>query len=389
MHANTTIPEVLGAAAAYEATGEENWLRIVEAYWKFAVSLRGQFATGGQTLGEVWTPMMELSERLGDKNQEHCTVYNMMRLADFLFRQTGKKEYADYWEQNLYNGIFAQGYWRGHFTHGNKSSYPDTGLLTYFLPLRAGGRKAWAGETEDFFCCHGTLVQANASLDRGIYYQSEEGPSVAVAQFFDSDLECRVSGVPVKLSQRIDRLTGMKNFSGSDTGVQALGKCPNAYPHNPGILRTIISVNTEKPLSFTLMIRVPWWIKAEPVLHINGEKTTPVIREGWVFIGKAWNSDTVVLELKRGISAWPLPGDKDTVAFLYGPVALAGLCGEEIRLEGDPAKPEEIIAGDNEREWGVWTDSFKTTGQAKNIRLLPLYRIGYEAYTVYFPVKKP
>ena len=29
MHANTTIPEVLGCARAYEVTGEEKWLTIV------------------------------------------------------------------------------------------------------------------------------------------------------------------------------------------------------------------------------------------------------------------------------------------------------------------------------------------------------------------------
>jgi DUF1680 family protein len=388
MHANTTIPEILGAAAAYEATGEERWLHIAEAYWKSAVSLRGQYATGGQTLWEVWTPMMEMAGRLGDENQEHCTVYNMMRLADFLFRQTGKKEYADYWEQNLYNGIFAQGHWHGHFTNGNKSPYPNTGLLTYFLPLRAGGRKAWATETEDFFCCHGTLVQANASLDRGIYYQSAEGPSIVVAQFFNSSLESSVSAVPVKLSQRIDTLTGMNDFTGSDTGIQALKKSPAAYPHNPGILRAVISIGAEKPVGFTLMIRVPWWVKAEPVLYINGEKTAPLIREGWVSIERIWHSDTVILELKRGISAWPLPGSKDMTAFLYGPVVLAGLCEEEIRLDGDPAKPEEIITADNERKWGQWLDNFKTVGQAKNIRLIPLYRIGYEPYTIYFPVRK-
>ena len=28
MHANTTIPEVLGCAKAYEVTGEEKWLHI-------------------------------------------------------------------------------------------------------------------------------------------------------------------------------------------------------------------------------------------------------------------------------------------------------------------------------------------------------------------------
>ena len=36
MHANTTIPEVLGAAAWYEATGEEKMLEIVKKYWEAA-----------------------------------------------------------------------------------------------------------------------------------------------------------------------------------------------------------------------------------------------------------------------------------------------------------------------------------------------------------------
>ena len=39
-------------------------------------------ATGSQTAGEIWTPPFSFSARLSDKNQEHCVVYNMMRLAD-------------------------------------------------------------------------------------------------------------------------------------------------------------------------------------------------------------------------------------------------------------------------------------------------------------------
>jgi DUF1680 family protein len=393
MHANTTIPEVLGAAAAWEATGEEEWLRIVEAYWKCAVTLRGQYATGGQTLGEIWTPKMELAARLGEKNQEHCTVYNMMRLADFLLRVTGKKEYADYWEQNLYNGIFAQGYWRGHFTHGFSSPWPDTGLLTYFLPLGAGGRKAWSSENappskQDFFCCHGTLVQANASLDRGIYYQSAGGPGIAVAQFFNSAMDCDIAGVPVKIRQRIDTFTGKDNFSDSVTGIQGVNEVSAAWPHNPGILKTILSVSAETPAAFDLRVRIPWWTRTEPVLYVNGEKTAVKNRDGWISLERTWTNDAVTLELGRGITSRPLPDRKDTAAFLYGPVTLAGLCDEEIRLEGDLSRPEEFITACNEREWGVWTDSFKTVGQAKNIRFIPLYRVGYEPYTVYFPVGK-
>ncbi|HCA70259.1 MAG TPA: hypothetical protein DEP17_07650, partial [Lachnospiraceae bacterium] len=94
--ANTTIPEAHGAARAYEVTGEERYRNIAESYWACAVRNRGTFATGGQTSGEVWTPMNQQAARLGDMNQEHCTVYNMIRLAEYLYRWTGSSEYSDY-----------------------------------------------------------------------------------------------------------------------------------------------------------------------------------------------------------------------------------------------------------------------------------------------------
>ena len=58
-------------------TGEECYRKIVEEYWRLAVTDRGQFATGGQTSGEVWTPKNRQANRLGDQTQEHCVVYNL------------------------------------------------------------------------------------------------------------------------------------------------------------------------------------------------------------------------------------------------------------------------------------------------------------------------
>ena len=144
--------------------------RIVEAYWNKAVRERGTFATGGQTAGEIWTPLGEQAGRLGARNQEHCVVYNMMRLAERLLRWTGKPEYADYWERNLYNGILAQGHWEGtRIEMLAEPQKPPTGLIAYYLPLSAGSRKKWGSETEDFWCCHCTLLQANANHREGIY----------------------------------------------------------------------------------------------------------------------------------------------------------------------------------------------------------------------------
>ena len=92
MHANATIPEIHGCARAYEVTREERYLRIVESYWRLAVDDRPPFATGGQTDAETWAPPGKQAARLSDMNQEHCVVYNMIRLADYLYRWTGEKK---------------------------------------------------------------------------------------------------------------------------------------------------------------------------------------------------------------------------------------------------------------------------------------------------------
>jgi len=98
----------------------------------------------------------------GENNQEHCTVYNMMRTADYLYRWTGDPSFADYIERNLYNGILAQ-------------QHPQTGMVAYFLPMAAGytkgGEKGWGHPTMDFYCCHGSLVQAQTRYLEYVYYR--------------------------------------------------------------------------------------------------------------------------------------------------------------------------------------------------------------------------
>lgn len=390
MHANTTIPEVLGAARAYEVTGEQKWLDIVKAYWNSAVTERGCYVTGGQTCGEIWTPKHEMNARLGDKNQEHCVVYNMMRLAEFLFRWTGESRFADYWERNLYNGIMAQGYWDGHAnaTNGECHDHPMTGLLTYFLPLRGGARKFWASRTQDFFCCHGSLVQANASHTNGMYYYDDD--SIAVCQYFDSVLTSEFRGQRFILEQKIDPLNGTNHTSSDSAGTQAINRLTRVYQHDPNKLAVRFRIQTDKELRFTLKLRVPFWLKGEPVVAVNGEPVSVKVDErGFLEVTRDWQDDEVYLELQKGITVCPLPGDDTRIAFLNGPVVLAGLCNEERTLYAQPDQPlETLLEPDNEREWGNWKQTFRSVGQDRGIRFWPLYQIGYDPYSVYFPVKR-
>ena len=88
-----------------------------------------------------------------------------------------------------------------------------------------------------------------------------------------------------------------------------------------------------------------------------------------------------------GLTACPLPDDPETVAFMEGPIVLAGLCEEDRVLYGDAGHPETILIPDDERKWSSWNISYRTQNQDRNIRFIPLYDVGYEKYSVYFKVK--
>jgi hypothetical protein len=42
---------------------------------------------------------------------------------------------------------------------------------------------------------------------------------------------------------------------------------------------------------------------------------------------------------------------------------------------------------DNEKEWWRWLGGWRTVGQERGIRFVPLFEVTDEAYTVYFPVE--
>jgi DUF1680 family protein len=362
-HANTTIPEAHGAARAYEVTGEERWRKIAEAYWRCAVTDRGTFCTGGQTTGEIWTPPFAFAARLGDKNQEHCVVYNMMRLADYLLRWSGDVTYADYIERNLYNGILAQ-------------QHPETGMVAYFLPLQAGARKIWGTPRDDFWCCHGSLVQAHTLHNAAVYYEDQEG--LVVCQYVPTTLAWEWDSVPVTVKQVFD--------SEASTSQP---REPDGAVHRPKRWVIALSVHCERPVSFTVKLRLPWWV-SEPVgVLVNGEPTTVSAGpSGFHEIRRKWQEDTVRVVLPKRLSACPLPDEPDTVAFMDGPVVLAGLCDEERTLYGDKERPETILTPDNEREWWFWRNGYRTRGQERGFCFVPLYEIRDEQYTVYFPVRE-
>lgn len=388
MHANTTIPEVLGCARAYEVTGEQRWMDIVKAYWKCAVTERGYLATGGQTAGEVWMPKKKMKARLGDKNQEHCTVYNMIRLAEFLFRHSADPAYAQYIEYNLYNGIMSQAYYQEYSLTGHKHDYPSSGLLTYFLPMKAGLRKDWSSETDSFFCCHGTMVQANAAWNRGLYYQDRDG--IYVCQYFDSEVKANIAGTPVTIVQSQDRMSGSGMNSSITAGVQGINPMTAIHENMPSYRRYDLNVSLSEPTEFTINLRIPEWIMSEATIYVNGELQGKSEDGGCFYaVRRVWqDGDAVSLLLPIGIRFVPLPDDESMGAFRFGPEVLAGICESERILYADLNAAASELEMENEREWGSWRYFFKTANQDPAISFRRLRDIGYEPYQIYFKVKQ-
>ena len=377
MHANTTIPEVHGAARAYEVTEEERYRKIAESYWACAVRNRGTFATGGQTSGEVWPPMNQQAARLGDMNQEHCTVYNMIRLAEYLYRWTGDSEYSDYIERNILNGLYAQGHWVSSTMDSIcQPLIPERKLVTYYLPLKAGATKKWGTATENFWCCHCTLVQAHSRLREFIYHTQDS--SVSVDQFIPSELRTHINGEEILLTQTETDLGGSCNQI-NNTAVNGYGR--------PKLWSRDIRITAEKPVAFTLKLRIPWWVKGAPVCYVDGIETPYEKKQGYAVLTGEWKHNIIRWVLPKAVTCWPLPDEPETVAFLDGPVVLAGLVGEERMLYGDIRKPEEFIKPANERLWNYWTGDYRTFNQPVGFYLRPISQIGDETYTVYFPVR--
>ena len=376
-HANTQIPEILGAAKVYEITGELRYRQIVEAFWKCAVENRGYLATGAADDAELWMPAGRMT-RMG-VGQEHCVNYNMMRLAHTLLLWTGDPVYADYWERRFVNGVLAH-------QHG------ETGMIAYFLGIGPGSKKKWGSPTQHFWCCHGTLVQANAAYGEQIFLERDGG--VAIMQWLPASLRTSIEGRSVGVTIRQDGQHGVYPLNAWNVeGMTAITKVdiPPIPQWRPDrfIYEIRVGVEGEGEAKFSLSLRLPWWLNGYASISINDEaQTGEFAASSIVAFDRVWkNGDTVHVEMPKKLRMEPLPGEPDTFAFVDGPVVLAGLVDEERRLAGDPEQPENILAPDRERNHSWWnTGYYRTRNQGRGIRFIPLYEVKDEAYTVYFPI---
>jgi len=331
-HANTTIPKYMGALNRYITLqgkdGSDKYLEYVENFWDLVVN-HHTYITGGNSECEHFGRDDVLDAERSNCNCETCNTHNMLKITRELFKITGNKKYADYYENTFLNAIMA-------------SVNGETGMTTYFQPMASGCFKNFCNPDVNknyFWCCTGTGLENFTKLGDSFYfYDNGDNPTgsestLVVNQFVSSSVYWEEKGVTLVQKSEIPQTDKTSFTILTDS---AKGKASEAS-----------SSGKADGTNFTLMLRVPDWIAGEPTVKVNG-KVMKVIAtktcvtssssddsitftDGYLKITRNWkNSDTVELSLPMNIVPYTLADNRGTVfAFKYGPVVLAAELGKD------------------------------------------------------------
>ena len=361
LHVNTHIPQVIGAAQRYEISGDMRFHDVADYFW-YEVATARSYVTEGTSNGEGWLaqPRMLASElKRSVATAECCCSYNMLKLTRHLYGWKGDPGYFDYYERALFN-------------HRLGTIQPKTGFTQYYLSLTPGAWKTFNTEDKSFWCCTGSGMEEYSKLNDSIYWRDEDG--VLVNLFIPSELNWEEKGFRLRQETRF-----------------------------PEQQTTSLTVTAARPAPMALKLRVPAWTRSASV-KVNGRAIDVTPTPGsYLTLTRSWKTgDRIEMTLPMRLTVESMPDDPKTQAFLYGPIVLAGDLGSE-------GLTEQMIVGPNaprpqrvplevptfkaaDADPSSWIKpagaplSFRTTGQSKDVTLVPLNSIFGARYSVYWQV---
>ena len=361
LHVNTHIPQFIGAARRYEISGDTRFHDVSE-FFLYTVQTGRTYVTGGTSNGEGWLtqPRLLAAElKRSVATAECCCAYNMLKMARHVYSWTADPRLFDYYERILIN-------------HRIGTIQPNSGFTQYYLSLTPGAWKTFNTEDQSFWCCTGTGVEEYSKLNDSIYWHDAEG--VYVNLFIPSELNWTEKGF---------RLTQETKF--------------------PDESSTILRVHAEKPTQMAVRLRIPEWAAGTSV-KINGKALEAVGAPGsYLAITRNWKSgDRIEMTMPMRLRIDAMPDDRQQQAFLYGPVVLAGDLGNAgldqnmivgpnaPRLQRMPMEVPTFRASNADpSSWIKPANgplSFRTSGQQKDVDLVPLNSIFGKRYSVYWQV---
>ncbi|MDH2430813.1 beta-L-arabinofuranosidase domain-containing protein [Sphaerisporangium sp. TRM90804] len=346
LHANTQVPKWIGAAREYKATGTTRYRDIAANAWNITVGAH-TYVIGGNSQAEHFRAPNAIAGYLTNDTCEHCNTYNMLKLTRELWLlDPDRVAYVDFYEQALLNHII-----------GAQNPADGHGHITYFTPLRAGGRRgvgpAWGGGTwstdyNSFWCCQGSGVEVNTNLMDSIYFHN--GTTLSVNLFMPSVLNWTQRGITV---------TQTTSFPASDT--------------------TTLQVSGNAAGSWTMRIRIPGWTSGATV-SVNGAQQDVATTPGtYATLTRTWApGDTVTVRLPMRVVMKPANDNPNVQAITYGPVVLSGNYGNTT-LNALPSLNTGSIT-----RTSTTALAFTATANSATVNLGPFYDAHGHNYTVYW-----
>jgi DUF1680 family protein len=362
-HANTQIPKVIGQARTYEATGDPSARAIAEYFWEL-IAHHYSYVIGGNSENEHLFPESTMSHHLGADTAETCNTYNMLKLTEHVFGWDPRADYADFYERALYNDILA-------------SQEPKMGMFTYFMSLKPGLFKTFSTPFDSFWCCVGTGMENHTKYGEAIYFHGRD--DLYVNLFIPSVLTWGEKGF--SMEQRTD------------------------YPAGNQAEFTVTS-GPEAPLA--LRVRCPGWAAGPLAFTLNGQPLGVAGAPGsYAVIRRSWKKgDRLGVSIPMAVRTEAMPDAPDKVAFVYGPVVLAGDLGPEPRAATIPYSENQDanlgappVAVPALTRTGAPMESLVVRSAAgplefqapglglpREIALRPFWEIRYDRYNVYWDV---
>jgi DUF1680 family protein len=334
-----------------------------ENFWRL-VARDHSFVNGGNSFNEWFDrsgvetgPSIDGRNALPATTAESCNTHNMLKLTAVLLSRRPDSAYGDYYERALYNHLLA-------------TVAPDSGAMTYFMPMRGHFRTFLDGT----FCCVGTGIENPPRYGDAIYFQR------------DRDLWLNLY-IPSELA-------GVGRWAVRQEGDVTRGK-----PLRIAIARAPRGKST-------LHLRIPGWIAQPAILEVNGKGIDKEIAGSqYIPISRRWRpGDVVHLTLPASLRVERAKDDASLVSIFHGPVLLAGeLGGEDMpadfadkdaNLKIAPADvPDIVSASGDPADWlkamsGVPL-AFKAhdAGAADGIVFRPVYEIQHRRFSVYWRLR--
>jgi hypothetical protein len=343
MHAYSHVNTLSSAMQSYFVLRDEKYLRAATNGLRMVQEQ--SYATGGWGPNEAFVePGKGLLAASLDKThaafETPCGAYGHFKIARYLLRVTGDSRYGDSMERVLYNTVA-----------GAKPILADGTSFYYSDYNNTNAKKIYYGAK--WPCCSGTFPQLTADYGISSYFPASDG--IYVNLYVPSRVAWSQNGTHCALTQQ------------------------TSYPRSNV---TELEVETERPETFAIYLRVPAWADPSTRVSVNGKAEGGELKPGsFSALRREWkNHDSVTLEIGMPLRLEAVDAQTpETLAVMRGPLALfavGAIPSRATRAQLLAAAP----ASQNSDDWLVDTGSDRLT-------LRPFTAIADENYRLYLQVE--